>query len=200
MPLATVNFKADFKLALVFAFSSLVYSFLALLQTQSRITISDYSPPSLPFEVGGHILFGVVAALPLLDLDLILLGGAMSILIDADHTPVALGLPVSGNPSHSVAFAMLSGLVLLAVSKTLFKKESLPPRKQIGLALIGIVVLLAHVSYDVYSGWYYFQPFIPLSFVVIKLEISNWIILELAAVFTALAGYLSARVFSLSNN
>src|ERR1700731_1326640 len=95
-------------IALFYTGLSLIYSLVGFLYYQPGSHYHEYQLGKLAIEIGGHYLFGFLAALPLLDLDLALLTGGLAILIDVDHVLSALGFNVSGRPDHSILFLIVS--------------------------------------------------------------------------------------------
>ncbi|MFI5421383.1 MAG: hypothetical protein ACHQ1H_10495 [Nitrososphaerales archaeon] len=176
--------KELFRFAAIYLATAFLFSFLSFLHMQPPVVIAEYARPALIFEIGGHIVFGLLAAIPFLDLELIILTGLLCILIDIDHFQIALGFQLSGNPDHSIFFALVSALVLASVS---------PPRLKIELFAAGFVVLFAHVAFDVFAGWNLFQLLIPLNFKVFTLPKTSWFTLELGAITIAIAATLLTR-------
>ena len=178
-------------IALFYTALSLGYSLIGFLYYQPGSHYHEYSLGKLAVEIGGHYLFGFVAALPLLDLDVALLTGALAILIDVDHLLSAFNFNVSGRPDHSILYLFVSTTfiiyfgVRLGVSKQVLSK----------LVFVGPITLLAHLSYDVFaSSGTTFQLFIPFSFQEIGFPDYSWIILEAAAILlSALGLYASKR-------
>jgi hypothetical protein len=178
-------------IALFYTALSLGYSLIGFLYYQPGSHYHEYSLGKLAIEIGGHYLFGFLAALPLLDLDIALLTGALAILIDADHVLSALGFNVSGRPDHSILYLFVSTAFILYLGVRLGVSGKLLTK----LTFIGPITLLAHLSYDVFAqAGTTFQLFIPVSYREIAFPDYSWIILEFAAILLSAAGfYLSKR-------
>ena len=179
-------------IALFYTGLSLLYSLVGFLYYQPGSHYHEYQLGKLAIEIGGHYLFGFLAALPLLDLDLALLTGALAILIDVDHILSALGFNVSGRPDHSIVFLIVSTAFIGYVSVRMHVSSKLLTK----LTFVGVIALLAHLSYDVFAqSGSTFQLFIPFSFQEIAVPDYSWIILEAAAIITSLVAlYLSSRI------
>ncbi len=134
-----------FGLASIYAIAAFSWSFLGFASPTPPVHFHEYALGALATEVGGHIVFGVVAALPTLDPDLILLAGGESVLIDMDHLLAAQGYPVGGRLAHSVFFALVAALLLAYLAR----KSGRPAR---GAFFVTLSSVAAHVSYDVFAG------------------------------------------------
>ena len=170
---------------------SLAYSLVGFLYFQPGSHYHEYLFGKLAIEIGGHYLFGFLAALPLLDLDLALLTGALAVLIDIDHLFSALGYNVSGRPDHSILFLIVSTAFILYVAVRMGVSSKLLTK----LAFVPAITLFAHLSYDVFAqSGSTFQLFIPFSYEEVLVPDYSWIIFEAAAILTALfALFLSSR-------
>jgi len=172
------------KWILAYVCVAILFSYLSLLHPQARIVLPDYQRPRLAIELSGHIIFGLIASIPLLNFRLISLTGLACVLIDLDHLTVALGFPVIGNPDHSIPFAILSGIVLALVGPRRMRRE---------LFAIGFIVLFAHISFDVFAGWLSFQLLLPLNFAVFTLSTYYWLLLEVVAICISLMAAVSVK-------
>jgi membrane-bound metal-dependent hydrolase YbcI (DUF457 family) len=170
---------------------SLFYSLVGFLYYQPGSHYHEYQLGKLAIEIGGHYLFGFLAALLLLDLDLALLTGGLAILIDVDHVLSALGFNVSGRPDHSILFLIVSTAFIAyisvrkGVSQKLFTK----------LAFVGAIALFAHLAYDIFAqSGTTFQLFIPFSYQEVAVPDYSWILFEAGAILIAgFASYLTGR-------
>ncbi len=183
--------------AVIFATFAFFYSFIGLLSPQ-HIHLHEYSLKPLIEEVGGHIAFGIFAALPLLILDFSLLffAGGVAILIDSDHLLGALNLPVSSRPDHSVLFIIASTLFVYGYAR----KRGMTKQNALMTTLIVPVALLSHLSYDVFAAFsvfhgngYAFPLYVPFNFALISMPYYSWIALELLGVAMAVASSLALR-------
>jgi len=148
------------------------------------VHLREYSITGFIREVGGHILFGVVAALPTLDPGLVLLCGAESILIDSDHLLTFLDFPVEVRLAHSITFALVAPL---ALSYLVRGDRRLNP----WVFLVTLSAFAAHLAFDVYAGNGLVPLLTPFSVAYASLPYWAWFPLEIGAVLlSALAWYL----------
>ena len=171
-------------LAFVYAALSFLWSGLGFLSPVPPVHFHEYAFPALVTEVGGHVLFGVLAALPTLDPGLVLLAGGESVLIDSDHLLAALGYPVEGRLAHSVFFALFAAAVL----GYLAAKSG---RRRRGVSFVTLSSVAAHLSYDVFAGNGFFYIVAPLSFASFLFPPWTW--LPLLAVGLGLSFVARAR-------
>jgi len=163
-------------LSLFYSSISLLWSMVGFLSPAPPIHYHEYALPSLVIEILGHALFGIAAGIGTARVDLALLCAADGVLIDSDHLLAALNLPVLGRLSHSIPFAGVISLVMLAVP------QRIAPRRVLVLVTIGSI--LSHLSYDVFAGNGQFPLLAPLSFQSIAFSDLAWPLLELAALAT----------------
>ena len=169
---------------------SLAYSFIGFLYFQPGSHYHEYEFTKLVVEIGGHYLFGFVAALPLVDLDIALLTGVLAILIDIDHILSAIGYDVSGRPDHSILFLIVSTAFILYLGTRLQLSSEL----LLKLLFVGPITLLAHLSYDVFAAnGTTFQILIPFSYQEFYFADWTWIVFESAAVILAILGLILSR-------
>jgi len=172
---------------------SLAYSFIGFLYYQPGSHYFEYQGARLLIEIGGHYLFGFIAALPLMDLGISLLTGALAILIDIDHVLSALGYSVSGRPDHSILYLVVSTAFILYVGTKLRLSNELLAR----LSFVGPITLLAHLSYDVFAAnGTTFQILIPFSYQEFFFADWTWIVFESVAVMLAVIGLIVSKQFS----
>ena len=184
------------ELAVWFTGVAFAFSLLGFVHPEPAAHFHEYAPPKLAVEVAGHFLFGFVAALPFLDLDMCLLLGSMAVLIDIDHLLASIGFGVSGRPDHSVAFAALASLAVPYVALRL----GIGREKARRLALVGFVVVMSHIAYDTFSSEYIdttstnsFPLLAPLSFGQVSVPGTWWPLLEAGALLMSLAASLLSR-------
>jgi hypothetical protein len=137
---------------LAFAFG---YSFIGLVFREPTLHLHEYSLSSFILEIGGHFVFGIFAALPLLDFELIALVGMCAVLIDSDHILGTFNLDLVSRPDHSILFVFIASLVLVWVSKWLFK--GIDKARLLKIGLVVPVALLAHISYDIFAAYQVFS-------------------------------------------
>lgn len=162
-------------LSSVYTLIAFGWSAMGFLSPTSLVHLHEYSATGLTQEVGGHIIFGVVAALLTLDPALVLLCGAESILIDSDHLLAFLNFPVEPRLAHSISFALVAPLVLSRLTRG-------GRRLNRGVFLVSLSAIAAHLSYDVLAGNGMFPLLAPFSIAFTTLPYWTWIPLEVVAV------------------
>jgi hypothetical protein len=167
-------------LAAIYSASSFLWSAIGFLHPVPPAHLHEYALPALATEVGGHVLFGVAAALPSLDYGLVLLAGGESVLIDSDHLLAALGYPVEGRLAHSVFFALAAACVIGYASS----KGGGPGR---GAFFVTLSSVAAHLSFDVFAGNGLFDVLSPVSFAAFDFPYWTWPLLMAAALSMAAA-------------
>jgi hypothetical protein len=180
-------------LALFYAALSFAYSLTGFLHFEPASHVHEYSPSKLAIEVLGHFAFGFLASLPLFDFDLSLLTGSLAVLIDSDHILTALGFPVVGRPDHSILYAVVSLIALVAIGR----KLNLPKQVLVKLAFVAPITVLSHIAYDVFaSTGPTFPLFVPFDFGEIYIPYEFSYLLEALAFLLALLGYFVSRKYS----
>ncbi len=168
-------FREVARLSIVFGTIAFLWSLFGFLTPIApAIFAPEYLYSSfLPIEIAGHVLFGLVAALPSLDLEIVLFCGASAILIDTDHILAAAGLPVLGRLSHSIPFIIVSVAVVALVSRRSGKP---------GMVYAATVAaVLSHFSFDALAGDGAFPLLSPISFQFFVFQEISWIPFELMA-------------------
>ena len=173
-------------LAFVYASLSFLWSALGFLSPVPPIHLHEYAFPALVTEVGGHVLFGLLAALPTMDIGLVLLAGGESVLIDSDHLLAALGYPVEGRLAHSAFFAIFAALVLAYLARR-------SGRGGRGVFFVTLSSVAAHLSYDVFAGNGFFYIAAPLSFASYEFPLWTWLPLLLIGVALSSFGRIRMR-------
>ncbi|MGI0026219.1 MAG: hypothetical protein ACREAD_00060 [Nitrosopumilaceae archaeon] len=129
-------------------------------------------------EILGHLIWGLVAGAAALSVRYFILTGLFAILIDSDHLIGLLHVDAVYKMSHSISFGMISVVVLMI----LFGK------KDYRLAAAAMAGLLAHFSFDAFSGNdAKFPIFVPFYSHQISFPNTDWIYFEIAAV--AIVGF-----------
>ena len=178
-------------LVLFYGVLVLAFSFLGFVAQQPTVHFHEYSFPEAILELGGHMTFGAMVALPFRQVKACVLGAAFAIVIDADHILGALNLNVSGRPDHSIAFAATGAVAVWLVVR---KYPSMGLR-QGALATSALVPasVLSHVSYDVLAANEIFNGlgssfpiYSPFSFSLVPFPTWSWIVLELAGLLFSL--------------
>ncbi|MGI0080635.1 MAG: hypothetical protein ACRECH_13550 [Nitrososphaerales archaeon] len=184
------SFRKIILLALFYAALSFAYSLIGLAHPVVAGQANEYTPSKLLVEVAGHFVFGFVASLPLLDIQLCVLTGALAVLIDSDHLLEALNLSVSGRPDHSILYALVSLVALVYVGNKMGLDESTLTK----LSFIAPITLLSHVSYDIFARTGpSFPLWVPFDFGEIFLPYYFWYVLEASAILMAVGAYFVAR-------
>jgi hypothetical protein len=109
-------------LSVVFGTLGFLYSFLGLFeQTKNVVALEPFRLLTIQ-EIGGHFLFGFIVSLPLRNLKIAILTGLMALTIDSDHLLNFSGLHIQGRIDHSIAFAILSSVIMgIIAAKVYFK-------------------------------------------------------------------------------
>ena len=125
-------------------------------------------------EVGGHIVWGLVAGTVTINLRYFLLAGSFAILIDSDHLIGLWNIESVSRMSHSIAFGIAAVIILML----LFGKKNY----LLGATAFG--GLLAHLSFDAFMGGdeAEFPIFAPFYNNMIQFSHVDWIFLEVLAV------------------
>jgi hypothetical protein len=187
-------------LALFFAGFAFLYSSIGFLHPEVS-HFHEYTTSKLAIEIGGHFLFGFVAAIPFFDLEISLLTGAAAVFIDTDHILSAIGFNVSGRPDHSFLFVFVSAIILFYIVQRQadFSKSFL-----IKFILFAPVVVFSHIAYDIFAvplgSSSTFQLFIPFSYAYVTLQYNYWILFEALALALSFSGYVLAIRFSRNGN
>jgi hypothetical protein len=163
-------------LALLFGAVSLSWSLLGLLFPFVVPYKAVYSPALLG-EVTGHFLFGLAAGVATARLAPALLVGLEAVLIDSDHLMAAAGFAVDARLSHSLAFILLSSLLIVWAGK----RRAFASNSYV-VGLVTLASFLTHLAYDIASGDGYFPLLFPLSVGFYDLPYLAWPVLEVGAV------------------
>lgn len=123
-------------------------------------------------EIGGHFIWGAVAAAVTLRVRYILLGGLLAVLIDSDHLVGLLHIEGIPRMSHSITFAIIATVVLMLVFS----------RRDYRLGTIVGTSILTHISYDIFDGPYGFPILTPFVNTIIQLPRIDWMLFEIAAI------------------
>jgi hypothetical protein len=180
---------------LVIAFS---YSLIAFIHVQPVSPLPEYTTSSFAIEILGHFTFGIIAALPFLDYEIILISGICSVLIDSDHLLDALKFNVDGRPDHSIFFIFVSAVLLVLVARRMkFSKPS-----KVKVAFLAPAIVTNHIAYDILAqkGPSTFALFIPFNFQEFTLPLSDWYTLLFGAIMISAIGYLVSRRIELRLN
>jgi hypothetical protein len=188
------------KLSIIYVVLSFAYSALGFLHGLPHGNGSEYTIFFLIPEIGGHILFAIVAILPFLDLQLIFLSAVIAVFIDMDHLlGILTTLPFVGRPNHSILFILVSISILIYASR----RMNLSKTSQIKVAFVVPVAILSHISYDILAayvifggGSFTFPLFYPFSSTLIAFPFYSLITLEVAAFGLAIVGSLLVKRYT----
>jgi len=185
------------KLSIIYVILSFVFSAIGFLHGLPHGNGSEYTIFFLIPEIGGHILFAVVAILPFLDLELIFLSAVIAVFIDMDHLlGILTTLPYVGRPNHSILFILVSISILVYLTRRMKLSKS----SQIKVAFVVPVAILSHISFDILAayvifggGSFTFPLFYPFSSTLIAFQFYSFVILEAAAFGLAIVGSLLVK-------
>ncbi len=167
------------KTALVFCALSAAFSFVGLFLAEKGPLENPVGGLSL-HEIGGHILWGLVAGSVFLSARYAIATGLFALLIDSDHLIALLHVDALSRMSHSFAFSAIAVVVLMVLFG----------RKDYKLGAAAFAGVLAHISFDTFAGEdAQFPLFTPFYNQQITFPNVDWIYFEVAAV--AVAGIVS---------
>ena len=118
------EFSAIVLISIVYGMLGFTYSFFGLIQQSNTIVILEPFRLITLEELGGHFLFGAIIGIPTRNIKIILLAGLMAVSIDSDHLLNFAGFHVQGRPDHSIAFAVLSSLLMGLLASRIYYKAS----------------------------------------------------------------------------
>ena len=195
------RWKLPILFALAFVALSFLYSFTGFVFNEPTLHLHEYSLSSFVFEIGGHFLFGAVAALPLLDFELSILAGLCAVLIDSDHILGTLNLNLVNRPDHSILFVVVATVYSYLVARRYFRGTGRV--RIVKVAAVIPVAILAHLSYDVLAAQLLFAGrgssfplFIPFSFELVPFGFWTWPAFEASALFLSLVCLLYTKGMS----
>jgi hypothetical protein len=120
----TVQFFTLIIISLVFGVVGALYSFFGLFQQTNQFIILEPFRLITAQELGGHLLFGALVAIPSRNIKIILLTALMAVTIDSDHLLNIAGFHVQGRLDHSILFAILSSILMGLVGSKIYHKIS----------------------------------------------------------------------------
>ena len=136
------------------------------------------SNPSLE-HIFGHIFFGMIAGAISLSLRYVFLGGALALLLDADHLLQFLDVEMISRMIHSFPLAIIIAVIMLYV----FGK------KDYRLAAISFSAIISHIAFDTWlagqihpgstSGFPLLSPF---TVEIFRFQGLDWLYLEILAI------------------
>lgn len=170
----------------IYGLTSVAWSLVGFLSPVTPTGLHEYSLTSFLIEIGGHMLFGFVAALPTLDPALIALVVGESVLIDTDHLLSILSLPVEPRLAHSFTFALFIAFALAYAGR-----RGAGLDRGIFWATLGAIA--GHFSYDIFAGYGLFPIFAPFWNAYVAFPFYLWAPLEVLALFLCLLTWFPKR-------
>ena len=129
-------------------------------------------------HVLGHIVFGMIVALPTLAYRYIVASGGFAILLDADHLIQFFGIENIARLGHGFIFAILVVIVMMF----LFGK------KDYFLGVISFAAILSHISFDILlGGGSSFPLFTPISISFFTFQANDWFLVLISGVLIVLS-------------
>ncbi len=176
--------RAMVSLVLVFAALSLLFS----LSSWGRAV-----PPSIGTPLGiiheipdviGHLLFGMLACLPSRQRPLIVTGGLLGVVLDADHLGRLIGFPLLSRASHSVGF-----LIVAAIAVGLFTRQGYLKLRVTSwtASAIAAAIVVGHIALDAFIGYGSVPMLAPFSFTEYTFSRIEGLELEVIAFLLVLA-------------
>ncbi len=194
-----MKLRPVYTLSIVYIALAFGYSALGFLHGLPHGNGSEYTISFLIPEIGGHILFAIVAVLPFMDLQLLLLSSVVAVFIDSDHLlGIFTTLPYIGRPDHSILFMIVAASIMVYLSRRL----NLSTASQIKVAIVVLAAILSHLSYDILAayvifggGSFSFPLFYPFSPALIPFPLYAFILFEVAAVALSCVGRLLVKKY-----
>ncbi|MDE1763711.1 MAG: hypothetical protein KGH88_05655 [Thaumarchaeota archaeon] len=163
------------KTALVFCILSAAFSFVGALLPEKGPLGNPAGGLNL-HEIGGHMLWGLVAGAVFLSARYVIITGLFAILIDSDHLIALFHVDALSRMSHSFAFGAIAVIVLMSSFG----------RKDVRLGAAAFAGVLSHLSFDIFAGDdSRFPLFVPFYNHQIIFPNIDWIYFELAAIVVA---------------
>lgn len=160
------------KTVLVFCALSAAFSFVGMLLPEKG-PLPNPSGGLNIHEIGGHLIWGLVAGAAFLSLRYVIITGLFAVLIDSDHLIALLHVDALSRMSHSIAFGVLAVVVLMALFG----------RKDYRLGAAVFAGVLSHLSFDTFAGsdgrFPLFTPFYNHKIIFQNID---WIYFEIAAI------------------
>ena len=179
------NLKFWFKSFLVYGLLSLSFSsigiildyFLDDVEKDTKTGVQILKSASLE-HVLGHVVFGMIVALPTLAYRYIIASGCFAILLDADHLIQFFGIENIARMGHSFVFAILVIFIMMMIFG---KKDYL-------LGIISFAAILSHISFDILIGnGSAFPLFAPITTTFFTFQQSDWLIVLISGILIVLS-------------
>ncbi|MDE1725735.1 MAG: hypothetical protein KGH89_00530 [Thaumarchaeota archaeon] len=160
------------KTGLLFCVLSAGFSFVGMLLPERGLLPNPSGGLNL-HEIGGHMLWGLVAGAVFLSARYIIITGIFAVLIDSDHLIALLHVDALSRMSHSFAFSAIA-IVVLMISFG---------RRDYKLGAAAFAGVLSHLSFDTFAGNDgKFPLFVPFYNHQIIFPNIDWIYFEIAAI------------------
>jgi hypothetical protein len=160
------------KTVLLFCALSAAFSFVGMLLPEKGPLPNPSGGLNIR-EIGGHLIWGLVAGAAFLSARYVIITGLFAVLIDSDHLIALLHVDALSRMSHSIAFGILAVVVLMALFG----------RKDYKLGAAAFAGVLSHLSFDTFAGSDgKFPLFVPFYNHQIIFQNIDWIYFEVAAV------------------
>lgn len=160
------------KTGLLFCVLSAAFSFVGTLLPEKG-PLPNPSVGLNPHEIGGHILWGLVAGAVFLSARYIIITGIFAVLIDSDHIIALFHVDGLSRMSHSFAFSAIAVVVLMISFG----------RRDYRLGAAVFAGVLSHLSFDTFAGndakFPLFTPFYNRQIIFSNID---WIYFEIAAI------------------
>lgn len=160
------------KTSLLFCALSATFSFVGMLLPEKG-PLGNPSGGLNIHEIGGHLIWGLVAGAAFLSIRYVIITGLFAVLIDSDHLIALLHVDALARMSHSIAFGAIAVVVLMALFG----------RKDYKLGAAAFAAVLSHLSFDTFAGndgkFPLFTPFYNHQIIFQNID---WIYFEVAAI------------------
>jgi len=160
------------KTVLVFCALSAAFSFVGMILPEKG-PLPNPSGGLNIHEIGGHLIWGLVAGAAFLSARYAIITGLFAVLIDSDHLIALLHVDALSRMSHSIAFGILAVVILMALFG----------RKDYKLGAAAFAGVLSHLAFDTFAGSDgRFPLFVPFYNHQIIFQNIDWIYFEIAAI------------------
>jgi len=158
--------------------TAIAYGLLALMFSFVGLFLDNLSEPVNPlksattFHILGHILWGMIAAIPALSFRYVVASGLFAILLDSDHLIQFLGIEMIGRMGHSIPFAAIAAISMFIIFG---KKDYI-------LASISFAAVFSHISFDTFIKSGKFPLFAPFDSNFVVFQSNEWLLILICAV------------------
>lgn len=160
------------KTVILFCILSAAFSFVGMLLPEKGPLPNPSGGLNIR-EIGGHLIWGLVAGAVFLSVRYVIITGLFAVLIDSDHLIALLHVDALSRMSHSITFGAIAVIVLMVLFG----------RKDYRLGVAAIAGVLSHLSFDTFLGRDgRFPLFVPFYNHQIVFANQDWIYFEIAAI------------------